>query len=360
MRAAQAETIVAKLTDSDGGHSTRDIVFSPDGTRLFISVGSASNVAEKQPEKNSRANSPMGKLPRPKRAPCWEQRNGQPRRCRSLKCVRSRGQRGLKIFATGIRNAVGTAVQPRRQMGKLWVSTNERDGLGDDLVPDYISHIQEGGFYGWPWYYLGNHEDPRHVPANGRIWPVRPLLPDVPVASPALGLANRRLYLLSPRRQRVVGLSEKISRRHFCGPAWFMEPDRPNRQQSHIRVRTEKRRSEQGEYEDFLTFGFVVDDSHVWGQAGQEATPSQRMARAVGERRPQRDNLESVHRQKVEFKTSKAFIPQAPSHASSCYRLSDAAAICRDLQLLCITKYFRDLRGRGSVSRRNGRPHHRG
>ena len=68
---------------------------------------------------------------------------------------------GLKIFASGIRNPVGLAVQPAT--GELWCSTNERDGLGDDLVPDYITHVQEEGhYYGWPWYYMGNHEDPRH------------------------------------------------------------------------------------------------------------------------------------------------------------------------------------------------------
>jgi len=46
--------------------------------------------------------------------------------------------------------------------GDLWCSTNERDGLGDDLVPDYLTRVREGGFYGWPWYYVGTHEDPRH------------------------------------------------------------------------------------------------------------------------------------------------------------------------------------------------------
>ena len=65
-----------------------------------------------------------------------------------------------KVFATGIRNCVGLAVQPAN--GSLWCSTNERDGLGDDLVPDYVTRVKEHGFYGWPWFYLGAHEDPRH------------------------------------------------------------------------------------------------------------------------------------------------------------------------------------------------------
>ena len=66
-----------------------------------------------------------------------------------------------RIFATGIRNCVGLAVQP--QTGDLWCSTNERDELGDNLVPDYVTRVREGAFYGWPWYYIGANEDPRHT-----------------------------------------------------------------------------------------------------------------------------------------------------------------------------------------------------
>ena len=66
----------------------------------------------------------------------------------------------MRIFAYGIRNCVGLATNPKT--GELWCSVNERDGLGDNLVPDYITHVQEGGFYGWPWWYMGGHQDPRH------------------------------------------------------------------------------------------------------------------------------------------------------------------------------------------------------
>ena len=68
---------------------------------------------------------------------------------------------GRRIYANGIRNCVGMAVNPTT--GDLWCSSNERDGLGDDLPPDYITRVREGGFYGWPWYYIGAHEDPLHV-----------------------------------------------------------------------------------------------------------------------------------------------------------------------------------------------------
>ena len=67
---------------------------------------------------------------------------------------------GRRVYASGIRNAVGIAVHPRS--GELWASVNERDELGDNLVPDYITHVEEGGFYGWPWYYIGGNQDPRH------------------------------------------------------------------------------------------------------------------------------------------------------------------------------------------------------
>src|SRR5690606_2481684 len=65
-----------------------------------------------------------------------------------------------RLYAWGIRNPVGLAIDP--QTGALWTSVNERDGLGDDLPPDYITRVKEGGFYGWPWYYLGANQDPRH------------------------------------------------------------------------------------------------------------------------------------------------------------------------------------------------------
>ena len=66
-----------------------------------------------------------------------------------------------KIYASGLRNCVGEAIHPTT--GELWCSTNERDALGNNLVPDYITHVQEGGFYGWPWWYMGPHQDPRHA-----------------------------------------------------------------------------------------------------------------------------------------------------------------------------------------------------
>jgi glucose/arabinose dehydrogenase len=132
----QAEMIVADIPTGrervgGGGHWTRDLEFSPDGKTLFVSVGSRSNVSDDASEKRRAdilAFDPDGKNER--------------------------------IFAWGIRNAVGLATHPAT--GELWASVNERDLLGDHLVPDYITHVKEGGFYGWPWYYLGPNQDPRH------------------------------------------------------------------------------------------------------------------------------------------------------------------------------------------------------
>src|SRR5271163_2626891 len=150
-----AQIIVARLTESTGGHSTRDVAFSKDGKRMFISVGSGSNVAEDMSKKS------------PDAIRLWEADHGRGAAWDSemnradILVTEAEGKQPLHTFATGIRNGVGLAVDPNT--GELWTSTNERDGLGDDLVPDYITHVKEGGYYGWPWYYLGNHEDPRHA-----------------------------------------------------------------------------------------------------------------------------------------------------------------------------------------------------
>jgi len=116
-----------------GGHWTRDVVFTKDDKHLLVSVGSGSNIddPDTHPREFHRADileyTPEGKFE--------------------------------EVYAYGIRNCVGEAINPTT--GQLWCSTNERDALGNNLPPDYVTHIQEGGFYGWPWYYIGGHQDPR-------------------------------------------------------------------------------------------------------------------------------------------------------------------------------------------------------
>jgi glucose/arabinose dehydrogenase len=114
-----------------GGHATRNVIFSRDGSKLYVAVGSTGNV---EVERN------------PKRAAITE--------------MRPDGS-GSRIFASGLRNPVGLALEP--QSGALWTAVNERDGLGDELVPDYITDVRDGAFYGWPYSYIGAHEDPRRA-----------------------------------------------------------------------------------------------------------------------------------------------------------------------------------------------------
>ncbi len=149
-----AETIVPDLPGyaqlTGGGHWTRDVVFSKDGTKMLVSVGSGSNATDpdtdfqrdgtgRQPKEFHRADvlayTPEGKF--------------------------------LEVYAHGIRNCVGEAINP--VTGSLWCSVNERDDLGNHLVPDYVTSVPEGSFFGWPWYYMGGHQDPRLLQpcANG-------------------------------------------------------------------------------------------------------------------------------------------------------------------------------------------------
>jgi glucose/arabinose dehydrogenase len=129
----------AKVTDLPGGpinhHWTKSLLASPDGSRLYVGVGSNSNVAEN------------GIAAEAERAAVWEidPKTG-----------------GHRVFAFGLRNPVGIDWNPAS--GALWVAVNERDELGSDLVPDYITSVREGGFYGWPYSYYGQHVDTRPEP----------------------------------------------------------------------------------------------------------------------------------------------------------------------------------------------------
>lgn len=153
-----AQVIIPELPT--GGHSTRDIVFTKDGMML-VAVGSGSNVDDPDThpgEKNRaaiREYTPEGKF--------------------------------VRLYASGIRNPVGLGVNPTT--GELWCSVNERDALGDNLVPDYITHVEPGGFYGWPWYYIGGHQDPRHEGKHPELKD-KVLVPDVLVSphNASLGL----------------------------------------------------------------------------------------------------------------------------------------------------------------------------
>jgi len=245
-----AEIVVPELAGTTGGHTTRDVAFSRDGRRMFISVGSGSNVAEGMPARTAAE------------VRAWESAHGRgaawgDETNRADVLVADPEGRGLRVFATGIRNAVGLAVQPAT--GELWASTNERDGLGDDLVPDYVTRVREGAYYGWPWFYLGNHEDPRHAGERPDL-AGSAVVPDVPLQahSASLQLTFYPLGASGPAAFPAEYRGEVFAALHG---SW----NRTGRTGSKvIRVRL-RDGVPTGEYEDFLT-GFVIDDGHVWGR----------------------------------------------------------------------------------------------
>ena len=147
-----AETVVPHLPV--GGHQTRDVAFSPDGKTMYVSVGSGSNVGDGV-TKMSAADAQKWQADHPLGA-AWGNEEG-----RADVLAFDPDGKNERVFATGIRNCVGLAVAP--SSGTVWCSTNERDGLGDNVPTDYITRVRQGAFYGWPWYYIGVNEDPRHL-----------------------------------------------------------------------------------------------------------------------------------------------------------------------------------------------------
>jgi glucose/arabinose dehydrogenase len=209
------------------GHWTRDIQFSLDGKTMLVGVGSGSNVDDPDttPAEKNRAD---------------------------VLAADPDGSH-MRVYAYGIRNPVGLAVNPKT--GELWVSVNERDGLGDNLVPDYITHVQEGGFYGWPWWYMGGHQDPRHAGKHPELKD-KVITPDV---------------ILQPHNAslELTFYDGKQFPAEYDGDIFAAEHGSWNKSiragYEVIRVPLHQTGHATGEYEDFLT-GFVVDNGHVWGR----------------------------------------------------------------------------------------------
>jgi hypothetical protein len=248
---ADAETVISKLIDGNGGHPNRDVAFSQDDKRMFVSVGSGSNIAEGLSVKT------------PTEVKAWEAEHGmgavwgaETNRADVLVTTPD-GKAPLKTFATGIRNVVGLAVQP--STGQLWCSINERDGLGDDLVPDYMTRIKEGGFYGWPWYYMGNHVDPRHAGERPDLAGTV-ITPDVPLQPHSASL-EMTFYPAKTSGSSAFPAEFRGDIFTALHGSW----NRAGRTGSKI-VRVHLHDGvPSGEYQDFVT-GFVVDDGHVWGR----------------------------------------------------------------------------------------------
>jgi glucose/arabinose dehydrogenase len=246
----KAEVIVRDLAGAGGrsvqrGHITRDIVFSQEGRKMFVSVGSASNDGEGMGKRDAAA------IAR------WEAAHGLgsawgPETDRAAVLVFDPDGGNRRVFATGLRNCVGLAVHPLT--GDVWCSTNERDDLGDDLVPDFVTRVRDGAFYGWPWYYLGPNEDPRH---RGE----RPDLKDK-VAVPDV------LIQAHSASMGMVFYDNDQFPAEYRGDAFAAEHGSWNRAKRTgykvIRVLL-KDGVPTGEYEDFMT-GFVVNDSAVWAR----------------------------------------------------------------------------------------------
>jgi glucose/arabinose dehydrogenase len=243
-----AETVVRNLPT--GGHWTRDVAVSPDGKRLFVSVGSASNVAQGLATR------------RPPEIAAWEAQHGlgaawDAEAGRAAVLAFDPDGRNQRSFANGLRNCVGLAVQPGS--GTVWCATNERDGLGDDLPPDYVTRVREGGFYGWPWSYIGDHEDPRH-PGERPDLKGKAIVPDVLLQPHSAPLS---VTFYDPPQGAAGAFPAE-----YRGDAFVALHGSWNRSKRTgykiVRIRLADG-APTGVYEDFMT-GFVIDDAKVWGR----------------------------------------------------------------------------------------------
>jgi glucose/arabinose dehydrogenase len=241
-----------------GGHWTRDVVFSKDGSRMLVSVGSGSNVddPDTHPREFHRADvleyTPEGKF--------------------------------LEVYASGIRNCVGEAINP--VTGQLWCSTNERDNLGNHLVPDYVTSVPEGSFFGWPWYYMGGHPDPRlpqpcadGTAANPQASSesndassckridlhAKVRTPDV-LVQPHMASLEMVFY---PMDSAQSAKTKEDFPNGYDGDIFAAEHGSWNRAQRAgyevIRIPMRNGKAADGSYEDFLT-NFVTKDGQVWGR----------------------------------------------------------------------------------------------
>jgi glucose/arabinose dehydrogenase len=259
---AKPETIVPNIPGyaqlKGGGHWTRDVVFTKDNKYMLVSVGSGSNVddADTHPREFHRADileyTPDGKF--------------------------------VSVYATGLRNCVGEAINPTT--GSLWCSTNERDDLGNHLVPDYVTSVPQGSFFGWPWYYMGGHQDPRLPqpcangtgPNPGLTAPLTPAqakdckrvdmsskvrTPDV-LVQPHMASLEMTFYPDPATAAKEHGAFPP----EYDGDAFAAEHgswNRKNRAGYEVVSIPMKDGHATGEYDDFLT-GFVTPDGQVWGR----------------------------------------------------------------------------------------------
>jgi glucose/arabinose dehydrogenase len=247
---AEPEVVVAHLADTTGGHVTRTLAFSKDDKTLLVSVGSATNVATN-----------IGPRP-PEPLAQWEAKHGvgaawgeETDRALVLAFDPDGGNR--RTYATGLRNCVGLLVYPGT--GDLMCSVNERDELGDNLPPDYVTRVKQGGYYGWPWHYLGAHEEPR-------LQGIRPDLKDKAIVPDVL-LQAHSAPLGMVVYQAPAGAKHAFPK-EYEGDLFVALHGSWNRglRTGYKVVRVMMKNGvPTGQYQDFMT-GMVQSDRDVWGR----------------------------------------------------------------------------------------------
>lgn len=226
MKARGPSEVVVPNLPAGPNHFARGVVFSRDGKQMFISVGSHTNVTDIDTDQSEFHRADI--------------------------LVANPDGSDLRVYASGIRNGSGVAVDPKT--GELWTSVNERDELGDNLPPDYITHVQDGGFYGWPWYYTGGHQDPRFPGKHPELKDTA-LVPDV-LLEPHNASLNITFYEAKqfPKKYRESIFAAEHG-------SW----NRSVRTGYEVIFVPLKGGKATGEYVDFLT-GFVNPDGSVWGR----------------------------------------------------------------------------------------------
>ncbi len=220
-----AEKVVELTRGGYNQHWTRNIIFSPDGKKLYVSIGSETNASVET----------------------------DPRRA-AISVFDPNGK-NHRIFASGLRNPIGLAWNPNS--GELWTAVNERDGLGDDLVPDYVTSVKDGGFYGFPFSYIGQNEEPRRKGENPKLVK-EAIIPDVLVAShsAALGIAfyNGKMFPKEFKGDAFVAFHGSWNREKLTG-------------YKVVRIKFKNGKLVDNSYEDFVS-GWLPDENsnEVWGR----------------------------------------------------------------------------------------------
>ena len=224
----KGEKILDLTPGGYNNHWTRNVIANSNGTKLYVSTGSGSNVGEHGMEQE-------------KRRACIIEINPD--------------GTGERIYASGLRNPIGIAWEPVTK--KLWTVVNERDNLGDDLVPDFLTHVEDGGFYGWPYAYFGHHEDPRWKDKIPEGMVEKTLVPEVSMGAhtSCLGLAfyTKKTFPKKYQGGAFIGQHGSWNRSKFAGYKVAFVPFENGRPS--------------GKPEDFLT-GFIADESknEVYGK----------------------------------------------------------------------------------------------